>query len=98
MNLPRFIVGMGNNFAAWHPYHARGPKFFSYSGPDDWTMKDIFSVMFEEQKIMAETFGPSYAVSRQMLGEITAMFATDYEEGSWLTKEERSKLWERSKL
>ena len=105
MNLPRFIVGMGHNFAAWHPYHAGGPKFFTFNYSlnyswlcDGWTMKDIFFAMFEEQKTMAENFGPSYEVSRKKLEEVTAIYDTDYEEGAWLTKEERSKLWERSKL
>ena len=93
MRLPRFVINGAYNFAAWHPYEAWGPRFFSYCGPKEWTTKQCFWAMFEAAAAMAKHHkDPKYAISRNMLYEVFKIYQSDYVEGRWLTKAKRQRL------
>ena len=92
MKLPRFVIDGAYNFASWHPYLASGPRFFSYCGPKEWTIKQSFLAMFGEHEAMAEHMDHDYAISRSMLYEVAKIYQSDYVEGPWLTKGDRQRL------
>lgn len=92
MRLPRFVINGAYNFAAWHPYHARGAKLFSYCGPKDWSVKQCFLAMFEEHEAMAKYLNADYEITRSIALQLAQIYKQDYSEGPWLTKEERFSL------
>ena len=92
MKLPRFFINGAYNFAAWHPYEAWGPKFFSYCGPEAWSIQDCFKVMWNEQQSMAEHKDANYAVAPAMLAELQNMYKQEYDEGYWLDKTQKHAL------
>ena len=91
MKLPRFVIDGAYNFAAWRPYEAWGPRFFSYCGPKKWTVKQCFFAMFEEHLALAE-YSSIDAISRNMLYEVAKIYQSNYVEGKWLTKAQRQRL------
>ena len=87
MKLPRFLIDGAYNFAAWHPYNALGPKFYTFCGPAEWSIKECFLEMFVEQEAMAK-----HTDSKHMLYDVAAIYQIDYKEGDWLTKSDRRRL------
>ena len=95
IKLPRLLLPLRWNYAAWHPYYAFGPRFFCYSQTKTMEFEEALECMFYEENDKADA-GKSI-ISFKVYQEIRKIYSIRYTEGNWLTPKQKYWLTTRKK-
>ena len=92
ISLPRLIIMKEWNYAAWFPFlQNECPLYFAYTPHKSLVYKDTILEMFVEENLIAET-NPMHAISKSMMKRLLKRYVWAYEQGRFLTKDEKTCL------